>query len=366
MPNAANIDAPIVLVSPGRSGTTLLSAVFDGHPDCSSCGETIDLIFDLWNSAQRSLSHLTPDLDAASLAPAQDRIAQFVRGGFLLLLNDGKRHWFQKPIGIPAAFSPYLFDDAAWDDRARQYWHVMRCTFPRGRFFTVLRHPCDTVISYKNRFDVDERTSWAMLGFLAHILQHEDSAVGHAVPFDALVDDREAALRGLLSFVGLPYRSEMLDAFNTLHTQSERRGSSHGSDFSWKNRWHELDPQFAEARFVDPIRRLYAKFGRELDLPLACERVIASSAAVVPSAEAASREAEAMRHYIVDLEQRVANAHVLWEERAIRMENNFNESYLRLEAQMQELTALRMNPFVRFLNKTGLLSLGSRLWNALS
>jgi hypothetical protein len=43
----------------------------------------------------------------------------------------------------------------------------------------------------------------------------------------------------------------------------------------------------------------------------------------------------------------------LWEERAIRVENEFNEAYLRLEAEMLELTALRRNFAVRLMKKAG-------------
>jgi hypothetical protein len=64
-------------------------------------------------------------------------------------------------------------------------------------------------------------------------------------------------------------------------------------------------------------------------------------------------ELDVMGRYIAQLETRAASQDALWEERAIRVENEFNEAYLRLEAEMLELTALRRNLAVRLMKKAG-------------
>lgn len=360
-----NSASPIVLVSPGRSGTTLISAVFEEHPDCSSGGETIDLIFDLWNAADRSLSHLTPELSERALAPAEERIASFVRQGFEYLLPDDKPFWFQKPIGIPAAFSPFLFDTDSWDERAARYWQVMGKTFPGGRFFTVLRNPLDTVLSYKSRFDADERTLWATLGFLAHILQHPSSLVRHAVSYESLVGDSERTVRALASFTGLSYNPAMLKAFETQHTLSDVRESSRSDGFTWKKRWRELDPQYAEARFLDAIKGLFDRFGRELELPDGFGSRGSPGQLAQPDGGGAlgHDELSEMRQYIGHLQSRLQNINSVWEERALRLENEYRQAYLSKEAEMAELTALRRHPAVRLLRKVGLITSSRRNGN---
>jgi hypothetical protein len=344
MPNLSNIDAPVTLIAPGRSGTSLISAIFAGNPDVSVCGETVDLVFDLWNAAQRSISHISPPLTSAALAAIDERVSTFVRQGFLSLLSDDNAFWFQKPIGIPFAFSPALLHFDSWDDRADLYWTVMRTVFPRGRFFTVLRHPCDVVMSFKKRFDADEHTSWAVMGFLAHIIGHPKSLVRYAVSYDRLITDSEATVRSLLSFLEIPYDSRMMDAFNTVHTRSAHRESSCDNGFSWEDTWSDLNPQFVERRFVEPIRRLYAKFGHELSIPadlLDHREPSTDGSPTEPPVKSIDAEVAQMRGYIRHLEMQAANLQAIWEERALRQENEHYQECLKLQAQISNLRRRR-------------------------
>jgi hypothetical protein len=347
MPNVRNIASPISLISPGRSGTTLLSAIFERHPGCSVCGETVDLVFDLWNAAQRSFSHITPELTAAPFGSSDDRTAVFVRQGFLSLLADNKTFWFHKPIGIPFSFSPALLQVDSWDERADSYWTVMGTVFPGAKCFTVLRHPWDIVLSYKHRFDMDEQTCWAVLGFLAHIIEHPKSMVRYAVSYEALVTDSDATLRSLLSFLGVPYHPDMREAFDTVHTRVADRESSCGTGFSWRDKWEDLNPQFAEERFVGPIRRLFAKFGYDLCIPANWLESPAPSPSGLGASQAESGEVSidaqmaALRQHIEHLEMRAINMHAIWEERAIRQENEYHQSYLKLRAEITNLPRSR-------------------------
>lgn len=333
MPNRKNISAPIVLISAGRSGTTLFSDIFDRHPDCSSNGETVDLIFDLWNAGQRSISHIGANLLKRASASVDGEIARFVREGFLALMEDDKPHWFQKPIGIPFAFSHALFETELWDEKADLYWSTMRNVFPQAKYFTVLRHPCDIVMSYRNRFGLDERQSWAVLGFVAHILLHPDSQVRHAVPYDALLLEREATLRALLSYLEIDFHPAVLDAFDTVHTLNVSTGSSCESDFTWESQWSDLDPSCAQPQHLEAIAKLYRKFGHELAMPRAfAERIGADVPTDVDElVKPDTANVSQMREYIRQLENRERCLGQLWEERAIRQDNELYQAYLKLE-----------------------------------
>jgi hypothetical protein len=340
MPNQRNIKSPIILISPGRSGTTLISDVFDKRPECSSCGETVDLIFDLWNAAQRSLSHISSE---KSLDPSQtaDSInAEFVRQGFLALLSDDKSLWFQKPIGIPVAFSASLFDVDSWEEKARTYWHVMNNVFPEAKYFTILRHPCDVVMSFMRRFAVDEKTCWAILGFLACIISHPDSRVQHAVSYDGLVRDSESTLKSLLTYLDVDFNHEMIDSFQVVHSWHNDAQSSNQSEYSWKRQWNELNPESAEARFVEPIKKLYAKFGMTLQLPdtITDSRYSVKTFDVAQAQAANECTLEQLQQRIATLELEAVALNAAWDERAIRQENDYHHAYKVLSKQIKELT----------------------------
>jgi hypothetical protein len=343
MPNISNVKSPIILISPGRSGTTLISDIFGKHPECSCCGETVDLIFDLWNAAQRSISHITVEPRGEIATSTDERCAEFVRQGFLSLLNDEKSFWFQKPIGIPAAFSSSLFDVACWDEKAKIYWEVMHHVFPDAKYFTILRHPCDIVMSFKRRFALDEKICWAILGFLSHIIEHPDSQIRHAVSYEALAHDSEATLKPLMLLLGIDYCNEMMDSFNVIHTWQDDLHSSNKSEFSWENQWAELDPQFAEERFVEPIRKLYRKLGYDFALaPSLIENACCSSippAQIIDATASKENVIAEMRTQIQELEMHAANLNVMWEERAFRQENELHRAYLVMAKQIAELTA---------------------------
>ena len=335
MPNPHNISAPIMLISAGRSGTTLFSDIFDRHPDFSASGETVDLIFDLWNAGQRSISHIAASSLKDASSSVDDEVAKFTRDGFLSLMEDDKKHWFQKPIGIPFVFSHALFDVDLWDEKAELYWNTMRNVFPEAKYFTVLRHPCDIVMSYKSRFGFDERRCWAILGFLSHIICHRSSLVRYAVHYDTLVQDSETTLRALLSFLGIEFDPAMLEAFDTVHSLSAATRSSSESSFTWKNQWDDLDPSCAQQRHIEAIGRLYRKFGHDLDLPAAFvsrtspdSSTMAATGYLVKAGQANTCE---MLHYIEQLETLNENVNLMWEERAIRQDNELYQAYLKLE-----------------------------------
>jgi hypothetical protein len=377
-----------MLVAPGRSGTTLMSCIFAARSDASSCGETVDLVFDLWNAAQRSISHITPENLDEAVQSVDTRVGEFVRNGFLAMLRDDKKYWFHKPIGIPTAFSPALFDVDSWDERAETYWRVMRNSFPQAKVFTILRHPCDVVMSYKQRFNDVEQGIWATLGFVAHIAQHRDSMVAHAVPYDRLITDQDATMAALLDFAGLPDDGSWRKAFASVHSSGAQLQSSSTSGFTWRDRWSELDLRHAHPRFVEPIRALHHRFNHPLSgMEEGVGLRARTNPGAVPLPEGHVPEISA------DVGARLRNLELLWEERATRLESDLHVAYMRVASEFQasfrtlesgfeganreaiahlknsydqmesalaELTALRANPLVRLMKRLGLFRLAGK------
>jgi hypothetical protein len=271
----------------------------------------------------------------------------------------------------------------------------MRFSFPQARIFTVLRHPCDIVFSYKQRFDEDEEEIWASLGFLSFLIQHPDSMVGHAVKYEDMIANAGAAVQSLCTYLDIPHRPGVLKAFDLVHSINSARTSSSQSGFTWQDQWGDLNLDCARDEYVAPIMSLHRKFNADIaDFP----RPPSSDDATMrsPGMVVATRPREAnvaSDHRERELAAREAFLDMRWEERAARLEAELHDAYLRLENELQdgftalqtefdsasqemkaafhsaylhmesgmrELTALRRNPAVRFLKRIGLLQTASQ------
>jgi hypothetical protein len=150
----------------------------------------------------------------------------------------------------------------------------------------------------------------------------------------------------------------MLDAFASVHTHDDPATSSHASNFSWKEQWSELDPRCTESRFVEPIRRLYERHGMTLEMPFGDPMASPGAAAAeAPDAD----ERASLRQRVTQLEMQVKQREALLHENFLRAQAENHSIYRRIDAQLAELTALRRNPLVRVLRKSGLLGLSDRL-----
>src|SRR5688572_29787266 len=99
MPNSENILKPLVLISPGRSGTSLIAAALDARGDCFYCGETAELITKIWTGVEYSREHSLIKVDPET--PPARHCALAIRSVFLTFFASEKPLWFHKPIGIP-------------------------------------------------------------------------------------------------------------------------------------------------------------------------------------------------------------------------------------------------------------------------
>jgi hypothetical protein len=266
MPNPSNIEEPVVLVAYGRSGTSLMGEVFAHHPDFSSVGETANLIFGAWHALEFSAGVIAPLEENGRTVEARERAGRVVRQAMLTCAPDDRSYWFQKPIGVPLAIST-RYGDGEWAEAAEWYWEVMRRSFPRAKYFTVLRHPCDVVASARAYWGYEEGTLWWSLGLLSYIVGHPSSPVRYAIGYDDLVQDGEAAVRDLFAYLEVPFHERVLGAFSRIHAPANGRETLTRTEMSRTADWNSLDPACATPKFVGPIHDLFAKFGREFVLP---------------------------------------------------------------------------------------------------
>jgi hypothetical protein len=266
VPNPLTIESPVTLIAPGRSGTSLLSSLFDVHPDFFFAGETVNLIFGSWHAAEFSSCGIAPLVEDGQPVPDIDRAARAVRQSFLTCVPDDKPSWFQKPLGVPVVHS-LLFRDDEWHDIALWYWKVMRASFPKARYFTVLRNPCDVVLSSQAYWGYDQLTLWRSVGLLSYILAHPSSPVDYAIRFEDLTRSPREVVDDLFSYLEVPFHECVMEAFGKVHVPSAGREGITEAGTSRRANWDALDRRDAPERYVEPIVELFAKFGYEVELP---------------------------------------------------------------------------------------------------
>jgi len=267
MPNPHNIEAPVTLVSFGRSGTTVVSNIFERHPDFSSVGETANLIFGSWHAVEASAGiTLSSWIDNTRLSNEQ-HITHMVQHLFLTFLPDERPRWFQKPIHVPEALSSTIEDESQWADAADWYWKVMRNVFPHAQYLTTLRHPCDVILSAKSYWGYDEADLWKSLGFMAYLLTHPASPVKYAVHFESLFQTREKTVRELFAFLKVPFYDEVLDAFSVVYVPSTGGEKLDQNLATRKSEWERLDPAKVKLSHMRHIERLFDRFGYSIEWP---------------------------------------------------------------------------------------------------
>lgn len=279
MPNRANITRPIVLIGVGRSGTSLVSRLFDLHPECSMVGETANLIFGPWQAVAVSSSTIAPLVEHDRWVSEDERAGRVVRETFLTCFPDDRAYWMQKPIGVPRAVAD-RFENIASAEAAAWYWRVMQSAFPDARFIGILRHPCDVVLSGREWWGFSESSLWFGLAALSGYLTHPDSPVHHVLRYERLVADPDREVRALCDAAEIPFHPEMLAGFDDVHVPVPGREKPGGSGYSRRDDWSSLDP----AQF-DPAHRLtisaaFERFGGAIDWPTHLDTLEKSSADV--------------------------------------------------------------------------------------
>lgn len=274
MPNAGNVDSPIILISAGRSGTSLVLNLLDQHPDVSSVGETANFIFHIWSGVEVSAGITSATFEHGQPVSFDERAARCVRQAFLTCFHGQTKRWFQKPIGVPLAMSWKFGSD--WEGAAQWYWRVLRTCFPKAVYLTILRHPCDVVLSSCAYWGTSQSSAWRGLGCLASILTHPSSPVRYAIHYEQLVREPEPQVRRLFEYLELDVRPEVFRSFEKVHAAAPGRDKlERGAGSTRQDNWSQLEPTMTSPDYLRLINQLHEKFGHVVDWPehLAIENV---------------------------------------------------------------------------------------------
>lgn len=202
---------PIFVVGSGRSGTSLLRAMLVAHPRIHLAQEAMFLPWTRrawpWESVDTRLDRWLASFSFAWLGIGAERV----------------RERFPPPLTEERLADVYAWalDELAsrhgkvrWGDKTPPnalYLRELFAAFPDARVILVVRDPRDTVLSLETApFTSGSRLALLLLGHVMGRLVAPWRARLHTVRLEDLLNDPEATMRGVLSFVGEPWDDAIL------------------------------------------------------------------------------------------------------------------------------------------------------------
>ncbi|MFI6324745.1 sulfotransferase family protein [Nonomuraea sp. NPDC050556] len=182
--------APVFILCPVRSGSTLLRALLNAHPALHAPHElhvrrlTVGFSTKLAERAMDALGHNQADLEHL----LWDRVMHRE------LLRSGK---------------PYIVDKTPAN--AFVYQRLATC-WPDARFVFLLRHPAAIAASWHEAGNrTPEEAVTDALRYMKAVQRARKDLTGHTVRYEDLTDDPERETRAICAFLGLDWDPAMLD-----------------------------------------------------------------------------------------------------------------------------------------------------------
>jgi hypothetical protein len=251
MSDEPDFTAPVIIVGPGRSGTTLLGETLGAHPNFHMIGESNFLFRRLWNTLHESpdfskfrrLSKLARqtrpdwrelpwytfatevagpamnklrDLSDAIAATENERIAQELGSAFARMLIPPtlrRRYWGMQEIWIGSDSFPYSFE-------------LYETAFPRAKYIQSIRNPLIWIRSVFNNNQVvasmedaiNALEQWVKMTTHARTL----TATGRYMEFrhEDFVGDAGRTAERVFAFVGLDFSEQCRQTLDIRHLPS--------------------------------------------------------------------------------------------------------------------------------------------------
>ncbi len=239
--------APVFLVSPVRSGSTLLRLMLDSHPAISNPGEC-DFLFDMLG-------------DDGSF-PDTASYARWLSTNRIFLAKNLK---IDKRLSCEALIKSFVDqlrrEDAVLSMNLHRHFHRARAVFPNARYIHLLRDPRDVAMSclrmgwgghVYHTVDIwrDAELSWERLR--SSLADDQFIEIG----YERLVEDIPGVLGSICTFLGVPYSERMLD----YSTRSTYGPPDRKLSYQWKKSYSKEELQLVEGK----VGRMLVDRGYEL------------------------------------------------------------------------------------------------------
>jgi hypothetical protein len=202
-----------------RSGSTLLDQVLDSHPNVVVMEERPPLA-----DVHERLTALEVDAGNPFTRLSEEQ-------------RQAARHfYFQRVANFVDDFSGKTFIDKHPLSTAKV--RIIKLLFPRARIVFALRHPCDVVLSsFMQRFVVNMAMSnfhtlagavktYEAVMSLWHAAEPVLNMPVHYIRYEDLVQDFESQVKGVLSFLDLPWDERVTSFHEHARNRDVRTASS--------------------------------------------------------------------------------------------------------------------------------------------
>jgi Sulfotransferase family len=292
------IDEPSIFpffVGAGRSGTTLVRAILDAHPDMAVPDESnfVPVLGRMRARYEGSDGFAAPLLLDDLLEQRRFRRWQLSRDEVQMAFDDAPPANYAEAVRMLFALYARRHGKTRYGDKTPSYvlhMPLLAELFPESRFVHVIRDGRDVALSL---LDVDfgpRSVGAAAQLWKAHVTAGRDAGrrLGarryREVRYEDLLDDPETAVKSICTFIDLPFEPEMLRYFE--------RAESITSPSAWSRRhivlpptkglrdWRRQMPKKEVGLFEELAGDLLTELGydRALDPPPASVRVRARTA----------------------------------------------------------------------------------------
>lgn len=204
------VQSPVFLMSPTRSGSTLLRSILDSHSQiCAPLEMHLNRleVNPTKKFARKALSELgLTTLELENLLWDRVLHRQLLLSRKSLIVDKTPHNVF--------------------------YWRRVAASWPRARYLYLLRHPASIVRSHvEARPNAPYATHLQVpLLYGEHIAEARKQLPGHLVRYEDLVTDPEVVMKGVCSWLGVRWERSMLQYGRFDHGAYKRQGTGDWSD----------------------------------------------------------------------------------------------------------------------------------------
>jgi Uncharacterised nucleotidyltransferase/Sulfotransferase family len=212
-------DAFPLFIGAARSGTTLLRAMVDAHPDIAIPPESW---FITEFASRRQQYETRRDFDVERFASdllAHDRFGRWgvEEGDLYAVLHEAAPQDY--PSAIRTVFSYWAARQGKprYGDKTPGYatqLPLLAALFPEARIVHLIRDGRDVALSYSERFGISTVKAIHLWRSRVRAAREAGRALGvdryHEVRYEDLLADPDSTLRDVCSFIGIPFSDRML------------------------------------------------------------------------------------------------------------------------------------------------------------
>ncbi|MCP3931920.1 MAG: sulfotransferase [Bacteroidetes bacterium] len=223
-----NRQAPIIIIGAGRSGSTMLSAIFNAHPDICFFGETYFLAPFVWNSVFEKYGLIMSYLNAwrNPLKKTKDEMEALEKKRIGKLIAQFVADVTKTDPDIPCWGFKEIWNGSPQFETFN--WSIYDSIFPNAKYVHLVRNPIRYAISTAGR-DQEKFTRQLFDKQLLNWVKIHDYNSTRAntkryqlVRYEDILDSPNEVIRRILEFLDVEWNPECLEPMNQSYVPSLR------------------------------------------------------------------------------------------------------------------------------------------------